>query len=290
MERAFLILGIGPECDIKKLNAAFRRLAKKYHPDANGNETAGANERMTQLNLAYERVLSYLNESEFRRREHEERRSGAAGTRRNDRDGRSNETAPRTERPDTTATEDPPAARQTASRAVNAIRDAIYLYYQYGLENVHQRTAGTGRFRYREALRKLKAGTTLLGETLPELTNPHTVSAYRAFHAFSVIFLENIQMDRYYVPSPDRIEAEGYRHYLNASRTLDLAIRDLFCSELAVGRRTRNYTSDNLKIIETELMAVLTRYSSCSWVAETLIKIELLSRLTEGMKRFAMVS
>lgn len=284
VERAFLILGVGPECDIKKLNATFRRLAKKYHPDANGSRAARANERMTQLNLAYETVLAYLAELEIGGQERDELRSDAAGTRRSGGNGRGAKPTPPAGKPADAAAEDSPAARQAAGRSVDEIHEAIYLYYQYGLENVHQRTVGVGRFRYREALRKLKTGTVRLGETLPKLSNPHTLQAYRAFHAFSEIFLENIQLDRYYVPSPDQVEAGGYRHYLNASRTLDLAIRDLFCSELAAGRRTRHYTSDHLKVVETELMTVVTRYSSCTWVTETLIKIELLSRFVEGMR------
>jgi hypothetical protein len=48
----FEILGISPDAEPEVIAAAYRALAKKYHPDGNGNAPADANARMVELNWA----------------------------------------------------------------------------------------------------------------------------------------------------------------------------------------------------------------------------------------------
>jgi hypothetical protein len=47
----FAILGVGPEATPEEVAAAYRRLAKRWHPDRAGGETAG---RMADINAAYD--------------------------------------------------------------------------------------------------------------------------------------------------------------------------------------------------------------------------------------------
>src|SRR2546425_3566973 len=49
------ILQVSPDAEREVIEAAYRRLARKYHPDVNRDPTAG--ERMQRLNEAFE-VLS----------------------------------------------------------------------------------------------------------------------------------------------------------------------------------------------------------------------------------------
>ena len=47
----FAILGVGPDASSEEVAAAYRRLAKRWHPDRAGGETAG---RMAEINAAYD--------------------------------------------------------------------------------------------------------------------------------------------------------------------------------------------------------------------------------------------
>jgi molecular chaperone DnaJ len=55
MEDPYSILGISPGASDEELTQAYRRLAKKYHPDINpGNKTAEL--KMQQINAAYDQI------------------------------------------------------------------------------------------------------------------------------------------------------------------------------------------------------------------------------------------
>ena len=56
MSDYYQILGVSKEADEKQLKAAFRKLAKKYHPDQNP-DNKNAEKKFKELNEAYQ-VLS----------------------------------------------------------------------------------------------------------------------------------------------------------------------------------------------------------------------------------------
>jgi curved DNA-binding protein CbpA len=51
MKDYYRILGITPEADPKAIKAAYRQLARKYHPDTQTDESS--EEKMKQINEAY---------------------------------------------------------------------------------------------------------------------------------------------------------------------------------------------------------------------------------------------
>lgn len=54
MRDPYDILGLGPSASTAEIKAAYRRLAKKYHPDAQGTETAaGTQSRFQEVTAAY---------------------------------------------------------------------------------------------------------------------------------------------------------------------------------------------------------------------------------------------
>lgn len=55
MEDPYKVLGVSPDASDEEIKRAYRRLAKKYHPDLNPGDQAAA-EKMQQVNAAYEQI------------------------------------------------------------------------------------------------------------------------------------------------------------------------------------------------------------------------------------------
>ena len=60
-EKACDVLGVPYSADVYEIKLAFRKLAKKYHPDV--NKEPGATERFQRINDAY----MFLNDENIRR-------------------------------------------------------------------------------------------------------------------------------------------------------------------------------------------------------------------------------
>ena len=50
------VLGVDKNADDKTIKSAFRKLAKKYHPDANPDNKAEAEAKFKEVNEAYENL------------------------------------------------------------------------------------------------------------------------------------------------------------------------------------------------------------------------------------------
>ncbi len=53
----YKILGVSPDASDEEIKKAYRRLAKKYHPDLNPGDEAAA-EKMQQINAAYDQITN----------------------------------------------------------------------------------------------------------------------------------------------------------------------------------------------------------------------------------------
>ena len=55
IEDPYKVLGLGPDASDEDVKRAYRRLAKKYHPDLNPGDTEAAR-KMQEINAAYEQI------------------------------------------------------------------------------------------------------------------------------------------------------------------------------------------------------------------------------------------
>jgi hypothetical protein len=254
IEKALNLLGLKKESTLRELNYSFRQLAKRYHPDFNSGREEWANSMMTQINLAYEVALDYLAQLK------EGRRTGEP--------------------------EDiEPLDRSFLTefnRAMNQVLDGVYMFYQYGLENVHMRKEGVRRQRYRDSVRVIQKGI----ERLDGLNEAgHSQSRLMVFRDFSKAFLKNIGIDRFYIPSSNPAESGAYRHYREGSILLDNAIKLVFFGDLLL-RPIREPVSTLLKKSNEEFMSVLARYYMSSWITETVMKVYLLDLVAKMIDVF----
>jgi len=100
---------------------------------------------------------------------------------------------------------------------------------------------------------------------------------------FSRGFLQNMFIDRPFVPTGNATEAYAHRHYQEGSNLLDYAIKDALFGDRLIQVRTGSYYSKISKGYQ-ELTRVIVKYYESSWIAETIIKIYLLEVFTKVIK------
>ncbi len=244
-EKALALFKIGPAASLRDLNSAYRRLVRRYHPDYNPHRLEWAHTAMVKINAAYDVAVEHLAALRY-----EEVQAHL------DKEIRAHD--------DFTA---------LFSNTANRVLDGLFTYYQYGLENPHQRSSGTPRIRYRSAVRRISEALSQL-ERL-RVPNPVDGETLEIFTGFARTFLQCMQIDRTFAPTSSREEHGAYRRYQEGSRALDAAIRRAFFrTELSPHGELAS--PQNLKVSLNEYMAVVTNYQQSSWITETAMKLCLL--------------
>ncbi|MFO7780155.1 MAG: DnaJ domain-containing protein [Spirochaetia bacterium] len=310
---AYDILSLPHNATARDLVLAYRRLVKRYHPDYNVDRQAWSTEKMTNINLAYETVRAVLSspvaearagrrsadnepgttfeEREAARRSHFSRRADSPGAQTPDGSpgsppyGAGESTAHRSARSRTARPYVPRPGAPTISPQFSRIFDkpwqfvvdGLYVYYQYGLENVHMRREGVHRFRYRQAVKSVKDGIAGLDPLDEDTVTAADAQRLAAARGFSRAFLQNMLIEKYYIPSRAGPELKAYNHYNNGSRHLDQAIKRRFCHELRLPHEPP-VGSGMLQVVQHELITVIAKYTDSTWVPESMIKMHLLDR------------
>ena len=66
LEEARELLGLAPKASRKDIRAAYRRAARRWHPDrAPASQEAEYRQHMQQVNLAYQRLLQFIEDYRF---------------------------------------------------------------------------------------------------------------------------------------------------------------------------------------------------------------------------------
>jgi curved DNA-binding protein CbpA len=79
LENAYRILGISEYASVKEVHLAYRRMAKKYHPDSNPENTDNALKMMMKINEAYEAIKNHIREEGVKKPAEQTRSGGATG-------------------------------------------------------------------------------------------------------------------------------------------------------------------------------------------------------------------
>lgn len=256
VREALNTLGLSDDPTLSDLNYRFRKLAKQYHPDSNPTRESWAHGKMTRLNLAYEVALEYIASCKEKDSSGVKVSSGEGGRR--------------------TAQERLKRSFLVEfNRAMNEVLDGVYMFYQYGLQNPHMRKSGVRRLRYRDSIKAIKGGIVRLEGLENRSLFPTDLIV---FINFARAFLQNMLLDRYYTPSSDGSENIAYRHYREGSELLDSAIKRVFFGDL-LPYPVKGSITEFIDVSNREFMAILTRYYTTGWVAETVMKVYLLDLL-----------
>ena len=292
--------GLTSQSSIADLNSSYKRYLRRYHPDFNAGEREWA-ERMTEkLNLAYGVALAHITDQEQSRaipviaasekgeKNERSRQTGSAEPK-----GRAKSNAKAN-----------PHGRASADRffgnsgsagistsqqrydffntfyqAVDEILEGIYIYYQYGLENIHLRHEGVRSYRFRSSLRKITDATAALEQLREYKMQEQDYKNLTGFIEFANAFLQNMRIEKIHSPSGPRSDTLAYQHYSRAALMLDRAIRDTFFEELRDTNRSAA-SPENLDLCTREFMVVLTEHLHSRWITEAAIKVYLLEVFT----------
>lgn len=249
LEEALQFLHLRADSTLNDLDASFRSLVKAYHPDRNQEKAEWSHMMTVRLNEAYDLIRLSIQERA--------------------------ETASKSRKPEPM---DPQEFRQAFSQAKQEILKGIFLYYTYGLHNVHLRKEGVLHYRFKTALRHLQNGIRHLSILIPLSPKERYRDYLLLFRLFGESFLQNMKINRTFIPN-DSLEMKAYRHYHGGTTILDSVLKaKLF---------PRDFPSDlmtpkSLAVSEHEFIMVITHYQNSSWIQESIIKltlIELLNRL-----------
>ncbi len=64
IERARQVLGLGEQASLQEIRSAYRRMSKKWHPDAIGDSLTGSM-KIKEVNAAYRLLLDYCEKYPF---------------------------------------------------------------------------------------------------------------------------------------------------------------------------------------------------------------------------------
>jgi len=243
--KALQFFRLTESASLRELNKAYRNVVKKYHPDYNPHRVTWAHDAMVRINAAYDSALEYLADRRYREIEA-----------RLDKEIRKHD-----------------EFVALFASIVDGFLDGLFTYYQYGLENPHNRVSGTPRLRYKRAIRQLANGLHQLG--LLTAPNPVDQETLDIFTTFAQAFQETLKITRGSGTPPGDMEKQALRHYLEGSRLLDRAIKTAFFRQELTNPRELA-APQSLAVSLGELMTVVAKYSSSSLITDTALKLCLL--------------
>lgn len=238
---AFRLLGLSDRAELPEINRAFRALVKTCHPDLNRDRVEWAHRTMSKLNIAYSTC-----------RQH-------AAERLTEAKGETVKTHARAATADKTAT--------AAADLRDELLDIVYLYYQYGLENIHLRREGTRRFRYRTVRRRLNGLRSQPARTDEPLT--------AAVQLFAAAFTQVLDLEQFGTPADPPGDRAAHRYLLEGTRALDNLIKRGFFAEFRADRSLPPIPKA-AELASFGFLTVLTRYAASRWATDAAARLRLL--------------
>jgi hypothetical protein len=248
---AFSFLDLKTSASRQELEASFRRLVMRYHPDKNPGETAWSHTQMTLLNEAHEIAQRHIASRETP--------DGAplrkAGVSR----------------------EHAVLLRKTFQAALDSLLEGIHLYYIFNLENIHLRLEGSRRYRYNSSKRNVKKALGLFDGILRDAAGEEGLKTLsRLYKDFGQSFYESMGIAKI-SPAESTPTYKPYTHYRNASLIIDTFIRLWFFPNDF--KKPHGFSSEHILLCEKELFLILTNYRDTIWTPEARIKLSLLDNL-----------
>ena len=251
----------------EEIPKAFKRLALKYHPDKNRDRIKWATNAMTNLNIAYNTIISQrfgdtnIYENEYNNKSSEEY------VQKTKNDGISSEE-------DLTSTVQSEILTKQFIKIRESAKEALYRYFQYNLYNMSQRENAINRGRFNDVVSTIRK----CYHDLKKLSNQTDDEEFlEHFDIFSILLFNfykaseclNI-LDSY----NNTIDVEAYRLYKKGDNALHSSQKEIFYDRHNRGYFIREITISSIVESDYYFKKTLKIFPTYTWAVETRIKLD----------------
>jgi hypothetical protein len=244
IQAALQLLNVNESASLEDVNTSFRKLIKIHHPDIHENDTSISHEITTRLNEAYAVLLRYFSSSTLKE-------------------------------PINSTLQPRSPFLKSAEKILDSLLQGIFIYYQYGLENIYQRGDGIHRLKYKLSLKIVNNASHQLHAISKKNLNIVENKIITQSQLFSELFYKAMLISEGITPSHSPYERKAFKHYANASVYLDRVIKNTFFSDLGEHTNNRDHGKD-LGLCYSELLFVSTKYYRSEVISSTLLKLYLI--------------
>ena len=211
------IFNIDNPQDLGEINTTFKKLVKKYHPDKLIDYSTWANERMSEVNEAYEVLLDWFKNKPARTKEQYQETWT--------KDYYSPPHS-KTEHTDNLT----PEENRYICTCFSIFLEGLTTYYQYGLQKTVYRSEGIRRFRFRESTRIITRACEDIDKLFRESEKKEN-TVFTAVSNFMRYTLADISIGKPVFPEQAKYRAQDT--LFNSARELfDDAVREIFFPEI----------------------------------------------------------
>jgi len=282
LSQSYKILQVNDSATDEAVAAAYKRLAREYHPDKNRNKVEWANKAMTDLNSAYSIVMAY-------RFQHasvsQSNVFSESQTKRAEKQSRDEEWIKKVREAKQKEAEREHLINQFVKERERA-KDALYRYFQYNLFNIARRESGGNRVIFQKIVKHLRQSYHGISELLKVTEDEELKSHFSVFNTMTYHFYRASECANILDSYNDQTEVDAFRFYKTGDEALHLAHREIFYDRHNRGSFKEAFAWQYIEKGEMILKHTISGYSKTSWAVETQIKLEYLQSLKAYLALF----
>lgn len=253
------------EAEIPK---AFKRLALKYHPDRNRDRIKWATEAMTNLNIAYNTIISQrFGEVAIYEDEHNVNKVNDEYIQKPKKDRF-------TQQGDLTSTTDSEILTKSFIKIRESAKETLYRYFQYNLYNLPQRENVIYRSRFNDIVLNLRKCYHNLKKLSNHTNDNDFIEHFDTFRSLLFNFYRASECLNILESYSNTVDVEAYRLYKKGDNALHLSQKETFYDRHNRGFFKKDITISSILESSHYFSQLLNIFSISSWTVETQIKFE----------------
>ncbi len=304
---SYKILGVSTTADMDEINSAFKKLAKKFHPDANPDKLDWAHKRMSDLNMAYQVVVEYKKTgktdggrpgptiSDFLKNlfkkdsffSEENIRDGFKNSedKAGDDSQQEKQASYYEKHPSYEELKKAAEKRQNIISSVSKnfkvkrdfIDEAMFVYYQYKLYKRGLRSEGIGRLKFGDVKRNIKKGLVEIDKIYKSCPLEDLKEELALYIGFVEKFKKFIDCKDYLASYKKLDNVEAFRFYRRGSEKLDKAFSYVFFETKTTQKFFPQINLTNLLSMAMEnFIFIGEQYSQTPFAVDSNLKADLL--------------